>query len=149
VRVYDPRKWPEELASRRRAERQGAVLQILSHAQMVQADFLVVAGDVCDFPEDMPAAVRGGLEQLQQHGCVPLLFFTNKGHDRNRDWWSGSAVGPLKGSPTGGHDTLPHAISLGGVLFSAHDEVPAPDQVIVRAHEGDLLRVASSCSLPW
>jgi DNA repair exonuclease SbcCD nuclease subunit len=79
----DHEHWPDCLASRRRREREAAVQQILAYAIEKKADYLVVAGDVCDFPEDMPKSIVDGLRELKNEGCVPVLFFTNAWHDGN------------------------------------------------------------------
>lgn len=127
-------RWPEELAPRRRAERERAVLQIIAYAKEHRADYLLVSGDVCDFPEQMPKSVLDALEELKGARCVPVLFFTNGGHDANRAWWQGAALGPMRGEPThpavrGRGHRLPHSIGFDDVAFAACDHVPEPQDL--------------------
>ncbi|MGV3520515.1 metallophosphoesterase family protein [Luteitalea sp.] len=127
-------KWLDRLAARRRGEREAAVQQILDYAMATKADYLVVAGDVCDFPEEMPQNIIDRLDGVKRSGCVPVLLFTNAAHDGNRDWWAGTAMGPQRGHPThrkveGRGYRLPHTAVFDNVAFAAFDHVPSIDEV--------------------
>ena len=127
-------KWPEPLAARRRQEREAAVRQVIDHALQERADYLVVAGDVCDFPESMPEGTQQALAELKDRGCVPVLFFTNAWHDGNRAWWAGASLGPRKGEPVhpkvaGRGHRLPHTVGFDNVVFTAFDHLPVLEEV--------------------
>jgi hypothetical protein len=82
----------------------------------------------------MPESIRDGLIELADSGCVPVLLFTNKGHDGNRAWWAGASLGPYRGYPKhkkakGKGYRLPHTLVFDNAVFVAFDHVPDKDEV--------------------
>ena len=63
--------WPPDLAARRRKERERAIIEVIEQAAQRGADYLVVAGDVCDGQELAGAkkAVVQALNSLKECVC--------------------------------------------------------------------------------
>ena len=144
-------RWPVDLAQRRRLERARAIRWIIEYARSSAAQFLVVVGDVCDEKEpDEFLELRDELLAMESSGCTPLMFFNTHGrHDRPRDWWSGPQLGPQPDRrPDVGGRPLSGTYKARGLLFSAHDHLPAPSDLPTPASDAVARIVLLHGSIP-
>jgi hypothetical protein len=111
--------WPTDLASRRMKEREAAILRVIDIAEEESADYLVVAGDVCDGQALRPENIAQALNRLKHRGCLSVALFVGRGmHDPFFGWWPGRVVEPAQ------------PLTLPDVRFFGFDA--APSESVIR-----------------